>query len=80
MKWDATEPQQGRFTFATGDAITDFARAHGQSVRGHTLVWHSQLPGWVAALDAGAAGVGLTNHIQPRWPATTGARSTPGTW
>jgi endo-1,4-beta-xylanase len=26
-----------------------FARAHGQLVRGHTLVWHNQLPDWLTA-------------------------------
>ena len=63
MKWDATEPQQGRFTFERGDAITDFAQAHGQGVRGHTLVWHSQLPGWVAALPPEQVESAMTNHI-----------------
>lgn len=41
MKWDTIEPQQGRFSFTKGDVITDFARDHGQTVRGHTLVRHS---------------------------------------
>ncbi|GAA3015938.1 endo-1,4-beta-xylanase [Streptomyces fulvorobeus] len=63
MKWDATEPQQGVFTFGQGDAITDFAQAHGQSVRGHTLVWHSQLPGWVAALPPAQVEAAMKNHI-----------------
>ncbi|KAJ3117948.1 hypothetical protein HK100_000709 [Physocladia obscura] len=44
MKWDATEPTQGVFTFTAGDAIVSFAEANGISVRGHNLVWSSQLP------------------------------------
>ncbi|SFS71084.1 endo-1,4-beta-xylanase [Streptomyces sp. ok210] len=63
MKWDTTEPQQGQFSFTKGDVISDFARDHGQTVRGHTLVWHSQLPGWVAALPASQVEAAMTNHI-----------------
>lgn len=47
MKWETTEPQQGVFNFAPADHIVAFAKDHGQRVRGHTLVWHSQLPSWV---------------------------------
>ena len=47
MKWEATEPKPGRFTFEAANRIVDFARGHGQRVRGHTLVWHQQLPPWV---------------------------------
>ncbi|WP_411089435.1 endo-1,4-beta-xylanase [Streptomyces sp. 061-3] len=63
MKWDTTEPQQGQFSFTKGDVITGFARDHGQTVRGHTLVWHSQLPGWVAALPSAQVEAAMTNHI-----------------
>ena len=49
MKWDTIEPARGRLDFGPADRIVAFARAHGQRVRGHTLVWHSQLPGWLAA-------------------------------
>ncbi|MFG2659207.1 endo-1,4-beta-xylanase [Streptomyces sp. NPDC048425] len=48
-KWDTTEPQQGQFTFAKGDVFTGYARDHGQTVLGHTLVRHGQLHGWVGA-------------------------------
>jgi endo-1,4-beta-xylanase len=48
MKWDATEPTKGTFTFAAGDQIVDFAEANGMKVRGHNLLWHQQLPGWLS--------------------------------
>lgn len=47
MKWDATEPTEGNFTFTEADALVDFAVAHGMRVRGHTLLWHNQTPAWV---------------------------------
>ena len=64
MKWDATEPTQNVFTFAGGDAITAFAQQNGMKVKGHTLVWHSQLPDWVAAItDATALHAAMINHV-----------------
>ncbi|WEH42878.1 endo-1,4-beta-xylanase [Streptomyces sp. AM 2-1-1] len=63
MKWDTTEPVQGQFDFAKGDVITDFAARHDQTVRGHTLVWHSQLPNWVSALPATQVEAAMTRHI-----------------
>jgi endo-1,4-beta-xylanase len=37
MKWDATEPSQGTFTYSDADAIVSFALGNGQQLRGHTL-------------------------------------------
>jgi len=49
MKWYATEPSPGVFTFAAADTIVSLARQHHQIVRGHNLVWHNQLPAWLTA-------------------------------
>ncbi|KAJ3826628.1 endo-1,4-B-xylanase A [Lentinula raphanica] len=48
MKWDATEPEQGTFTFSGGDQIVSQAKAHNQIMRGHNCVWYNQLPSWVS--------------------------------
>jgi len=47
MKWESVEPSRGTYDWGKADDLVRFAGAHGQAVRGHTLVWHSQLPGWL---------------------------------
>jgi endo-1,4-beta-xylanase len=47
MKWGLVEPLQGEFDWKGADALVAFAKANGQKIRGHTLVWHSQLPLWL---------------------------------
>ncbi|MEY3361595.1 MAG: hypothetical protein RL531_1314 [Actinomycetota bacterium] len=47
MKWVEVHPGSGTWNFAPADEIVDFAEAHGQRVRGHTLVWHRQNPTWL---------------------------------
>ncbi|MFI2738176.1 non-reducing end alpha-L-arabinofuranosidase family hydrolase [Streptomyces sp. NPDC018711] len=64
MKWDAVEPSRGNFSFGPADRIVDRALAHGQRLRGHTTVWHSQLPSWVKAIrDAGTLRGVMNHHI-----------------
>jgi endo-1,4-beta-xylanase len=63
MKWDATEPSQGQFNFASADQIVAHAQAHGQRMRGHALAWHQQQPGWVASLSGTALRNAMVNHI-----------------
>ncbi|MGW5666966.1 endo-1,4-beta-xylanase [Micromonospora sp. NPDC003776] len=63
MKWDATEPSQGQFTFSSADRIVSHAQANGMRVRGHALAWHSQQPGWVQNLSGSALRQAMVNHI-----------------
>jgi endo-1,4-beta-xylanase len=48
MKWDAVEGSEGGWNFSTADAIVNAAKSKGIKVKGHCLVWHSQLPSWVS--------------------------------
>ena len=47
MKWQIVEPQQGVFDWSQADELVAFAQAHDQLIRGHTLLWHNQLPTWL---------------------------------
>ena len=51
MKFGPLHPEQERYDFAAADAIVAFARSHDMQVRGHTLVWHNQLPSWLTKRD-----------------------------
>ncbi|WP_328498092.1 endo-1,4-beta-xylanase [Streptomyces sp. NBC_00414] len=65
MKWGSVEATRGTFNWSGADAVVDFAEAHGQKVRGHTLVWHSQLPNWVSngSWTADTLRTVMTDHI-----------------
>jgi endo-1,4-beta-xylanase len=64
MKWDAVEPSQGDFDFGAADDIVGRARDARQKIRGHTLVWHAQLPDWVKDLDGDALRQAMREHIR----------------
>ncbi len=47
MKPQPTEPRKGEFNWEDADRIADFCRANGIKMRGHTLMWHSQIGSWM---------------------------------
>ena len=40
------QPEEGRFVFGPLDRFAAFGEENGIRLRGHTLVWHSQVPAW----------------------------------
>ena len=47
MKPEPTEPTEGQFNWAGADRIANFARQNGIKLRGHCLMWHSQIGKWM---------------------------------
>jgi endo-1,4-beta-xylanase len=64
MKWDFVEPSRGDYKFDAADDIVKRAKQARQKVRGHTLVWHAQLPGWVRELPADELRQAMREHIR----------------
>jgi endo-1,4-beta-xylanase len=48
LKWEVLRPDAQSFDFSQADQLVDFALRHDMKVRGHTLVWHRQIPPWLA--------------------------------
>ncbi|HEX9109537.1 MAG TPA: endo-1,4-beta-xylanase, partial [Longimicrobiales bacterium] len=49
MKMDQLRPNRATFNYTTADALLAWAQQNGMVMRGHTLVWHSQVPAWVTS-------------------------------
>jgi endo-1,4-beta-xylanase len=63
MKWQTIEPAPGQFSFRAGDALVAFAEQNGMRMRGHTLVWHTQLASWVKDLQGEALRAAMLRHV-----------------
>jgi endo-1,4-beta-xylanase len=66
MKFDHIHPAPESFDFCDSDALVSFAAANHMQVRGHTLVWHQQLPEWLSRGEFSRVELIaiLRNHIQ----------------
>lgn len=53
MKMGPIHPAEDHYAWEGADQIVDFARKNGLKMRGHTLCWHNQTPGWLFLDDAG---------------------------
>jgi len=64
MKWDAIERTRGSSDFGAGDAIVAFGQTRGMQIKGHALIWHGSVPGWLAGLPAVDFRAAFDNHIR----------------
>jgi endo-1,4-beta-xylanase len=64
MKWGSIEGSRGSYNWGGADFLANWAAENGKLLRGHTLIWHSQLPAWVEAItDAQELREVIVNHI-----------------
>ncbi len=65
MKFDHLHPAPATYYFAGADSLVAFAKQNQMVVRGHTLVWHQQLPRWVTSgsFSADEARQQLIDHV-----------------
>lgn len=64
-KWAALAPTGDRYDWTAADRVTGFARARGQRLRGHTLLWHRSIPNWATAeLASGGEWRIVGDHIR----------------
>ncbi|QFZ91841.2 endo-1,4-beta-xylanase [Synechococcus elongatus] len=63
MKWAVLQPDRDRFDFSRPDRLLTFARSYPAQLRGHTLLWHQQLPTWLNNLTATETETALQRYI-----------------
>lgn len=51
MKAHVLQPRWGHFNFEQADRFITFASSNHMKVNGHTLIWHSQLPGFMRHME-----------------------------
>lgn len=57
FKFENIHPNVHKFDFEEADLLVEYAKENKMPVRGHTLIWHEQLPDWVKKR--------LTNETNP---------------
>jgi endo-1,4-beta-xylanase len=67
MKFGLIHPAPATYDYTGPDTLVAFAQKSNMQVRGHTLVWHNQVPDWVATPStpwtASALNKVLSDHI-----------------
>lgn len=65
MKAEIIHPAWDRYDFGPADQIIALGQKNGQKVNGHTLIWHSQLPGFVRNMkNADSVRLFFEDHIR----------------
>lgn len=53
MKISVIHPRENQYNWKNADAIVDFAVSNHIKIRGHNLLWHTQVPDWMFKDSAG---------------------------
>ena len=65
MKWVSLQPQRQKWFWDEADEFVGFCERHGLRIKGHTLIWHNQLPPWVTeSLSADALRWEMLAHVR----------------
>jgi endo-1,4-beta-xylanase len=64
MKWGSIERTPGVRDFSAGDNIVGYGQANGMQTKGHALIWHESMPGWLSALPAAEFRAAFEAHIR----------------
>ena len=85
MKPQPTEPRRGEYNWAGADRIANFCRQNGIRLRGHCLMWHSQVGNWIYQDEQGqplpktSSSAACASTYTP-WCRATRTWCTAGTW
>jgi len=63
MKWKHIRPDKNTFSFEKADELVAFAEGNKMVVRGHTLVWGTEMPDWFVQLNSEEMYKSLEEHI-----------------
>ncbi len=63
MKMEPIHPSEGSYNWSGADAIISFAETNNMDVRGHTLLWHNQVPTWMKEKNYSELESVLQSHI-----------------
>ena len=63
-KWASVEGTQGQYNWTNLDNIYNYAVSKSFRFKEHTLVWGSQQPGWISALDSAGQRAAVQNWIR----------------
>ncbi len=65
MKSALIHPRWDTYDFTMGDKLIEFGKKHNIKINGHTLIWHSQLPGFIRGIHSkDSIQTFFTNHIK----------------
>ena len=47
MKFVRIQPEENKWDWQEADSIANYARKNKLAMRGHTIIWHNQVPDWL---------------------------------